>query len=254
MATADPLEGPKLKIERADAHINELMPLVRGFCEGQRYTSRIDVEPDGQHALKVRFDPPPIPGKIPVIVGEILFQFRSALDHLACALAIHNGAKTISDVYFPTGTSVDHFKSQAKGKIHRLSADARTMVAALEPYNGGKGHWIRVLHSINLVDKHQALIPAAAATFHANASITFKPGIGLNTISAPRFIPLFENELVVMKLPSSATDIQGNLNVSIDIAFGDIEVIKGEPVLPSLKQFSDLSKGIVRAFEERFFA
>ena len=254
MAKPDPLEGPKLKIERANAHIIELRPLVQIFCEGQPYTSRLEVEPDGQRALKVKFDPSPIPGMIPVIVGETLFQLRSALDHLVCALAIHNGAKKVRNVYFPTGMSKDHFESQAKKKIHRLSLDARAMVSALEPYNGGKGHWLRVVHTINLVDKHQALIPTAAAIYQTNASLSFKPGIGRNIISAPKVVLLFEKEITVMKLPASTTEIQGNLNVSIDIAFGDVGVVKGEPVLPSLKQFSELTNGIVRTFEKQFFA
>ncbi len=253
MAKPDPLEGPKLKIERANDHITELQSLVQIFCESQSYTSRLDVEPDGQQALKVIFDLSPFPSKIPVIIGDILFQLRSALDHLVCALAIHNGANKVSDISFPTGTSRDHFEKQAKERLHRLSLDAKAMVSNLEPYNGGKGHWLRVLHSINIVDKHQALIPAAAATFQTNASLSFKPGIGRNVVSAPRLVPLFEREITVMKLPASATEIKGDLNVSIDIVFGNVEFVKGEPVLSSLKQFSYLMNVIIIEFEERFF-
>lgn len=254
MSTINSLEGPKLRIERANAHINELIPLIRSFCEGQRYTSWVDVNPNGNRVIKVKIDPAPVPQLISVVAGEVLFLLRSSFDHMACALAIQNGATKTNDVYFPTGRDIEHFVAQAKEKIHRLSSDAKGMIAALEPYDGGRGHWIRVLHSINLIDKHQSLIPAAAATFSTMASLSFKPQLGLNTIIAPKVIPAFENEIVIAELPAGAAEIQGNLNVSIDIAFGDIETVKGKPVLPSLMEFSDLTKGIVLAIEGQFFA
>lgn len=252
MLANDPLEGLKLKLERADSHIKELARHVNEFCDGQKYTSRIVVEPDGQQALKVIFDLRPIPGIIPVIVGDTLFQLRSTFDHLACLLAIQNGAKKTSDVCFPTGNNVNHFVSESQKKIHRLSEDAKSMISALEPYDGGKGDWIRVIHTTNIIDKHQALIPIAATAF-PNASVTFMPQLGLNTISGPEFHSLVENEMIVMKFPAGATNIQGNLAVTLDIAFGKTKGVEGERILRTLMIFSSFTKEVVSNFEERFF-
>lgn len=257
---SDPLEVVKLKIERAEAHWHEVFALVKTFAESHSYTVGQDVEPDGQIVLKGKFtDVISIPALIPVVAGEVLYQLRSALDHMTCALAAENGAtdSQIRHSSFPTGNERDHFEAEAKEKIHYLSDAAKLAIAALEPFNGGNGEALRTLHTINLRDKHHGLIPVAAVPTSASATIMFKPGVAGRpvTVSSPQFPAIVNNEVVFMRLPAGSTHIalQGDPQITLDVAFSHPRISKGETILPSLKQFIGLVDGVVKIFGSNTF-
>jgi len=250
---SDPLEGAKLKIERANTHIEELTHLVAGYCSTQKYTTTFDLDPDGQRSLKAKIQAEPIPAMLSIIAGETLYQLRSALDHVMCALAIQNGATNITHTYFPTGADVQNFETQAKEKIKLLSPEARAMVASLEPFNGGKGYGLRLLNSINLVDKHQGLIAIASGVFSTSASFRMLPTLGVNVIEAPKFHDVTKDEIVIIRVPGGVTEMDGDLNISMDIALSEVDALKSQPILPTLKQFVDLVSGVTTIFEDKFF-
>jgi hypothetical protein len=81
-----------LKVERADQHIEEVKAAMAAYA-GRRPFRAVRVrQPKAQrhiwlYRLEMTEEPDPM---IPVIIGECIYDLRSALDHLAVAMAPRN--------------------------------------------------------------------------------------------------------------------------------------------------------------------
>src|SRR5207249_1980289 len=95
-----------------------------------------EMEPDGVHeAVKIKIHQ--VPEMLPVIIGEVVFHLRSALDHVAGSLAVLNG-KTTNGVYFPFAGSPTEFRLPVtQRKIEKLSPAAQKLIRRFKAYKGG---------------------------------------------------------------------------------------------------------------------
>ncbi len=258
---SDSLEGPKLKIERANTHLIDLIKRNDAFFngpDGHPYiiTREVYNKDPTQECFKVKIIKCQSE-EFPIIVGDVIHNLRSALDHLICALALLNGATNTRSLYFPVGRNKAHFEHpRTQKKIKGLSQDAVEMIHALKPYKGGND-LLWALHECSIIDKHNSLISIAVnrPTAIAGGGEIRMTGIaeGYHYISIPAWNS-FDKEMVVLTFPKGAQfDGDGNLGVIFCIAFREIDAIKGQAVIEVLKQFVDLTKRIVGIFEERFF-
>lgn len=96
-----PLYGCRLKLLRAEEHFQNLQNSMHEFYEREPYTlvQEHNLEQD-QHILrlKVREDPPPAWSPI---IGDIVHNMRSALDHLVWQLVVKNGEEPTVTNQFP---------------------------------------------------------------------------------------------------------------------------------------------------------
>src|ERR1039458_10837106 len=79
------VESARLKVQRAAVHIETIQQYVFAYTAEQ--PDLITKEPDGTKKLRFTSQPPP---GIAVLVGEVVYQLRSALDHLAFDLVKRN--------------------------------------------------------------------------------------------------------------------------------------------------------------------
>jgi hypothetical protein len=98
----------------------------------------------------------PTPEALSVHIGEIANHLRSALDILACDLALWSGAKNINDVYFPIAKTKEAYLSpRVRRKIKKLKPELQGMIDAIQPYDD---HILVALNALASIDKHQALL------------------------------------------------------------------------------------------------
>ena len=71
---ADQFSGPKLKIERANHHIQDLASSIDTFLKTDFYRLRIEVNANGDNILKLNIDHTPI--DFPLIIGDIIHNLR----------------------------------------------------------------------------------------------------------------------------------------------------------------------------------
>jgi len=103
---AHPLDGVRAKLNRATKHLRELDAKVRAFLMPEPYA--IETEPSVHPAyvgwyqgwFRILRDPPL---ELGVIAGEVLGQYRSALDHLMTQLTILNGTRYGHFPIYPKG-------------------------------------------------------------------------------------------------------------------------------------------------------
>lgn len=166
-----------LKLSRAEKHLEEFNSLVREFAAENPYSvlKVVETDDDGHDIFAYRLDlPKPNAAWMgPVIAGDVLFNIRSALDHLAVELAPRNRRRKAS---FPLVT-VDIEERDTSGTYRHADArnsfnaavkgippDARAIIEALQPYrfprpgDDPRDHGMAVLSQLQNADKHRELL------------------------------------------------------------------------------------------------
>jgi hypothetical protein len=162
------IESAQAKIVRAMKQRHSLENCLAEYRSREPY--RKIAHADGKVTLEIT-EPPPI--EISVIAGEVIYQLRSALDHIVFALVQqHYPAGNIpgdirNTCQFPLCTKPPG-DSGNKPPIPRASfknvpgcipADAFTIIESLQPYNGKHhGHdLLDMLRTFSNIDKHRHL-------------------------------------------------------------------------------------------------
>jgi hypothetical protein len=108
----------------------------------------------------------PIPPDIEVMVGDILFNLRSALDHAAFYFAsIQVPRPPAKSTYFPIRDSATKYTAPDTARlVQALGQHFKSVVDAVKPYKGGNDA-LWMLHSLNNIDKHRLLLTVASVNY-----------------------------------------------------------------------------------------
>src|SRR4051812_8089914 len=103
------LAGCWAKLDRAKEHQNELQEEGQRFLADASFQVDVDVDPkSGWHEVRlVRV--PSVPLRLCVIVGDLVHNLRSALDHLVWQLVLLEGRTPGGHNRFPIYKDVDVF-------------------------------------------------------------------------------------------------------------------------------------------------
>ena len=252
--TGHSLASPKSKIERASRHIDDLVTADKTFFDTRPYTSFKETNAEGtEDTYKLRFDKP-APLELSVIIGDAVHNLRSALDQVACCLAVKNGHTDTTGTYFPFGRSKQAFeRADTQRKINKLSPDAANLVRGFEPYRGGNS-LLWALHELDIIDKHRSIVAVRATRVGGIVGQFRATGLreGLNFVGLPEWDPLDE-EIAYLRLPAGA-QIEGDLNTVVAIVFDKPDPVRGKQVIATLRQLARVTQGIVDLIETRFYA
>ncbi len=166
---ATDLSGVALKIKRADAHLAELKESVETTLDASPEHFTVEFDPQtGQQVFRAH-NLPEIDPQWSVLAGELLYQLRSALDHLAWQLVLLDGGTPGQQTQFPVLTKPPTGK---KGKSREVQIkppikDPKILAALdkCQPYKGFNGETVPYrnsplwqLHHLNIIDKHRLLL------------------------------------------------------------------------------------------------
>ena len=169
-----------LKLARAREHLNELTALLNNWTHSGHH--EVINEPDpvsGPDWFRVRVHTDPVP-VVPfsLLIGDVLHNLRSALDHLAYALAEkHHAGRSLPDAIareseFPI-YRYDNPTAFTK-KTRGIHPEAQKIIAELQPYQRGSEcalDRLWMLHDLTTTDKHSLLLTGAVA----NVATGFSP-------------------------------------------------------------------------------
>jgi hypothetical protein len=154
------ISGPTLKLRRAQEHLDTFDDLADPFIATE--TSRITRRFDPQHKVVLfELQPTPTPREWGPIIGDALFNCRSALDQFANVLA--GGDPSDRVTAFPVCASEAMFSSaKTQGELSHMSPDAVALVEEAQPYRSTRTDHpeydeLWVLHELCNTDKHRAL-------------------------------------------------------------------------------------------------
>lgn len=168
------LAGIDAKLARAEYQLEDLGRKWGVFLnEEQPYTVEFKHDPNAGIYLPTFWIDKEPPLELSVLCGELVYDLRSALDHIAVELIEVHGAKPIRRAAFPiSSTEVDwiervHFPRNAAGKrvrgpLHGLSklCDAWAYVQRAQPYQRGSAapsHPLAELNELSNRDKHRVI-------------------------------------------------------------------------------------------------
>jgi hypothetical protein len=251
MAAKSRIAPIKAKIERAKEHVADLQmsidelksePFIRNY--NAHTPPSLSVE-----QASTRWA---------VIVGEVVHQLRSALDHVACQLVEANHASITKKTAFPIFDSADECEARIEGILKGASVEAIRFIKALKPYNGGNQP-LFALHRLDITDKHRLLITVGAvrepvsvptsaqAARYKDKGIRIVPKEADGTFAvefAPYITFPLEDDAEVFRR-TYKTELYPNANLTFEIVFGEKGVFDREPLVPSLLNLTNIVQSIV---------
>ena len=142
------LAGVWAKIARADEHFQLLEREVAAFFDHDPQPIGTSVgyfDPEsGWHLVYgiVKESPPP---RLGVILGDLVHNVRSALDHLVWQLVLWNGQtptegrRGTAFPAFPFAMSKNAWKGAKKGPLREVADHHRAVIQKVQPYKGRTG-------------------------------------------------------------------------------------------------------------------
>ena len=212
------LDGVNLKIARARKHFEDLDQMVKSFFKVNPYRITREFDSDrGQNIFRVTEEPKAIPPDCGVIVGDMVYNFRSALDILANRLVEANGGKATRTTAFPIFQSPDGWRRRSGNKVAGMYAAHVALIRSEQPCfakNTHRGQFLWYLEDICNSDKHRNVTLVAAASIGGGIDPPFPVGHDeVFFYNGP-----VEKDTIICRVPGPDTDV--NLGYFPDVAFG----------------------------------
>src|ERR1700682_1942445 len=208
--------------------------------------------------------------EISSIIGDAVHNLRSALDHLAYrAMSITPGvtSKQLGKVNFPIAENAQKYNTETRTRIEGMRQDAIDAIDGIQPYGGGTGEIFWHLHSLDIIDKHRLLIvvgstnrlhsmtPRQVAALKRNFL-----GMDLDAYTPAQDAILFQTESANIQFPLKTGDklavipeseVNKHMQFTFEIAFGEPQVLRGNPVIQTLHQMAHRIFHIISDFTYR---
>jgi hypothetical protein len=274
-----PLEGFVLKMNRAEHHLETIRSDVEGFNQSEFYETVAEFDYKGRLVARLKNvkQPPP---ELSVLIGDCVYNLRSALDQLAYGMAAaytrplpEAFARTVSFPIFKTGPL---YRGKVRGrgggatpKLRGMSRGTRAAIQRLQPYHGRKNpslYLLWMLEELSNIDKHRLVHLTSAAVFGTSFQVS---GTGVWRLEGLEVVPgpMKENAVVGRFYgefaPPPAVEVKAN--IVPDVLFDkstEARSVRGLPVLDVLyairevivlSVLPELDKELVRLFPEGQF-
>jgi hypothetical protein len=169
-------DGSKLKLKRADKHIRELNSVLTSYLNAHVFPLYTEKDPKtGRDNLRLKKPTEPIPGEVPLILGDAIHNIRSALDYMMWDMITAVGGKPSRYTQLPFRQTRDELIDTMKGGLNRIPTIYDFILNDVRPYKSGNpALW--GLHNLDIVDKHKLLIPTVSQVGFAGISATTATG------------------------------------------------------------------------------
>ena len=219
-------EGINAKIRRAGDQTSSLKDDMEKFCADIRQSIVHEFSQDADEQVWVFRDATPtVPIEWSVRLGEILYNLRSALDHLVWQLVLANGQNPGRHNAFPIVNKPCDWQgatSQLKGVTLRVQA----MIERLQPYTGGRDFPFDVwafwtLHSLCNIDKHRYLHLVTVVPDPDVDEIFCNKSDGSPSLQGYGYAGKIKENKVLLRFNNAAAKISPTFK--LDVSFEDIE-------------------------------
>lgn len=255
--------GPKLKIDRARKHIDEIEDWLETISEENAEEARKYKAEDPErvsHQLSLR-RPPGFSRIAAPIIGDAVHNLRSALDLAACAIVAAGGVDDPSKTYFPLRTPFQTLvASNDYQAIDRASVPhAAVILNYVKDYEAKETCLLWLLNQLNRIDKHQLLTPTlfsssslmiAIRPEHEDDPPPAPPGAIYGIPSSRNADGSFQAERELT--PGTKAYLHNMVNgyARPDLLFAEGMLLEGQAVLPVLSRLADHVDQLVSELSE----
>ncbi len=259
------LDGPTAKLDRAKAHLKSLNKSIGAYKRSKTHnfivTELNPVTREKVVHLKILKEP-----KNPewgLLIGDLVHNLRSALDHLVWQLVILNGEKPRRQNQFPIiGTKPEYWEVPADRSesvrdrmLAGVSEDHRAFIDAVQPFNAGNNPQTILAHLSRLsnTDKHRVIHGAFVLTEQPTPEdfdVTTPESVGV-TLNFSMSWGALKDGAEIMRFcpnpPGAHVDVKAD--IPIYISFGDMERPFSHELIVGVFKWID---AYVRGFEPIF--
>jgi hypothetical protein len=263
------LVSVRAKIERSKHHFNELSDALNVWGAQQADKPILgNLQADGTFSFPKGDDAPYIQWSL--IVGDIVHNLRSALDHLVLHLALLHGTKlevAAELTSFPVALNAPEFRSAIRSFKRCISLDALAALKSCQPYVAAKlrglpaeSHTLYVISKLDNTDKHRTLLFLTEAFQVTDATITDESGFIAKPAIKPNVWIEMKDRAEIGSLDLSLVDFERKDKMQVDVK-ASTEIFINEPSLGlgamrlrvGMRQCIELADAIVDQFGKGFF-
>jgi len=281
------LFGPIKKVDRAQEQLKALDIEIEEFLKADRYGGVVAEfnRRTREHALRLvtTGDGTP-PLRWSLDIGEIAFNLRSALDHIAIQLALSvPGQKATDALYEKTQFPIClHGPDSSKRKRWRwkngmsyityISRKHRAILQGMQPYSRrdrkrarfgpfrgrvplGRKHPLWLLREVNNADKHRLLLVTARVVSGMSLIVTEAPkGFKIEHVTFKAGMELIHGAKIgSIRITGNPHDVRMKFGVSPEVVFASgCRAVKGLPVVGTLEAMHDEVDRVIRILAAQF--
>lgn len=225
-------ESAWLKVDRANQHVELLGEELEQFSRAQR--KQVRVQRESRHVVyRIQGPLEDPPTHLSPIIGEALFGYRSALDHLMWELVQVSGGEPDRYTQFPIFDTADGFHGQGGKRMQRgLLPEIAAAIEREQPYPaaGGPTPWRELppsaraqimggmdlvrLRDLNNIDKHRSF-NLVTGIFEDAVPRRLRRGLGIREVRA---------FLAEIDLASKGKVVAGDVLARVPHAYADEEL------------------------------
>jgi hypothetical protein len=165
------LDDIRLKLRRAEDHLNALSAEIRENVENHPITIRSQENPIDDSFSAFLENVPEVKREWGVMLGDFLHNTRSALDHLVCALVVVSGGTVRSRHQFPICDTPRDWERDVgrpprnSGRLGSIDPSHVAIIESMQPYQATTGlPSLRILRDFSNADKHRLLHSAVISS------------------------------------------------------------------------------------------
>ena len=161
--------GIHAKLFRAEQQIQKIIDEADTLCKEVKQGIVRDVCDGDEQVWIYRNETPEAPLRWSILIGEILSNLRSALDHLVWQLVLDNEQTPGRHNEFPIAKNHQHWQQEKVRTLKGVSQRHQAMIGYLQPYSGrinlpfGVSR-LKVLDDLSNIEKHRHLVVAVIAS------------------------------------------------------------------------------------------
>ncbi|SRR6266567_802361 len=263
------LRTVRAKIDRAEHHLRDIdaaLKLVLGTEPNSKMPVTFNKDYERKQLIVNLKECEPIDPALPLMIGDCIHNFRSALDHLVYRLALKNSAppKAASKTFFPIYLTKPKFDERVEKLVKPfISSSALAEIEKCQPYRaydvpGEADIWI--ISQLDIFDKHRLLVVAGQKFAATEFTVTSPAGERFHeVISEPKWKAMEDGAEVLRFDFSQVFNPPSKMQVHIDLVT-TVQLVDtglacdGVIVQTALRQFMSIVSAIVRDFGRDFFA
>ncbi len=160
LTTADRLSQVLPKVQRAKEHAAALKQEVLAFLSTTPYQVGWRHDPTSRKLIYFVSSVKQTPERLPLIVGDVIQNLMSALDHLAFQLVSKDTMEnppSPTQIYFPIADDLSAYDANKGRRLKGASPDTINSIDQIKPYRGGND-LLWSLYKLNNIEKHRLLL------------------------------------------------------------------------------------------------
>jgi hypothetical protein len=198
----DAFYSAKLRLTRAQEHLDELTAQIDRFFGEKPYTRVCELDPNDTHKIyKIRLTKP-FPFRWRILATEIIEHARASIDHATWASAfLHTKNPNLEFGTFAFGKDAAKLADRIKGLSKDCPPEVQSLLNTFNAYPGGND-LLYVLNDICNLSKH-ALVTFLAGAF-VSGEIRGKAFNGPVDFFEPIILDIVKNEIPYMRVLKDA--------------------------------------------------